>query len=315
MFHGPAGNGKTISIKAIMHTLAARKDPIPTLYVKSASSTYAIRNVFVMARRMAPCLLVLEDIDTIVTYRTRSYFFNEVDGLESNDGILMIASTNHLDALDPGLSKRPSRFDRKYLFPVPTQEERILYCQYWRKKLSKNPNIKFPDKLCPPIAALMDGFSFAYMKEAFVATLLVIAANHSSSLPSSNNNPCTCNGGDDGEDDQLNKFELWREMVKQVKLLRDDMDNSAKEISATATVANDIGLLGPIDKEVEDTDLQATASFPPSHDLPPIRLPHRQRPSDTLVGLEHQMSVPRSAQLDAYTQCHGRMRLEKVVPK
>ena len=95
MFHGPAGNGKTISIKSIMHTLATRKDPIPTLYVKSAQSTYAIRNVFVMARRMAPCALVLEDIDTIVTYRTRSYFFNEVDGLESNDGILMIASTNH----------------------------------------------------------------------------------------------------------------------------------------------------------------------------------------------------------------------------
>lgn len=48
-----------------------------------------------MARQMSPCLLVLEDIDTIVTERTRSYFFNEVDGLASNDGILMIASTNH----------------------------------------------------------------------------------------------------------------------------------------------------------------------------------------------------------------------------
>lgn len=40
-------------------------------------------------------MLVLEDIDTIVTSSTRSYFFNEVDGLENNDGILMIATTNH----------------------------------------------------------------------------------------------------------------------------------------------------------------------------------------------------------------------------
>lgn len=42
-------------------------------------------------------------------------------------GILMVATTNHLDELDPGLSKRPSRFDRKYLFPLPNQEERVLY--------------------------------------------------------------------------------------------------------------------------------------------------------------------------------------------
>ncbi|KAK5245880.1 hypothetical protein LTR16_007204, partial [Cryomyces antarcticus] len=121
IFHGPAGNGKTISIKALMHTLYDRKDPIPTLYVKSAPATFHIRNVFAMARRMSPCLLVFEDVDTIVTPQTRSYFFNEVDGLEKNDGILMVASTNHLDQLDPGLSKRPSRFDRKYLFPLPSE--------------------------------------------------------------------------------------------------------------------------------------------------------------------------------------------------
>lgn len=43
----------------------------------------------------------------------RSYFLNEVDGMDSNDGLLMIATTNHFDRLDPGLSNRPSRFDRK----------------------------------------------------------------------------------------------------------------------------------------------------------------------------------------------------------
>lgn len=42
----------------------------------------------------------------------------------------MVATTNHLDELDPGLSKRPSRFDRKYLFPQPNQEERVLYGKY-----------------------------------------------------------------------------------------------------------------------------------------------------------------------------------------
>ena len=78
-----------------MHTLNYREHPIPSLYVKSANQTWHIRAVFLMARRMAPCLLIFEDIDTIVTPNLRSYFFNEVDGLEQNDGIMIVASTNH----------------------------------------------------------------------------------------------------------------------------------------------------------------------------------------------------------------------------
>lgn len=77
---GPAGNGKTISIKALMNSLF-RSDglSIPSLYVKSATSTYSIRSIFQQARYMSPCLLIFEDIDTVVTNATRSYFFNEVD--------------------------------------------------------------------------------------------------------------------------------------------------------------------------------------------------------------------------------------------
>jgi SpoVK/Ycf46/Vps4 family AAA+-type ATPase len=95
IFHGPVGNGKTISLKALMHTILDRN--VVTLYVKSAPQSYHLRSVFQMARAMTPCMLVLEDIDTIVTNSTRSYFFNEVDGLENNDGILMIATTNHCE--------------------------------------------------------------------------------------------------------------------------------------------------------------------------------------------------------------------------
>jgi len=65
IFYGPAGNGKTISIKALMRTLGERKQPIPTLYVKAAPYTYMLRAIFELARLEAPCLLVIEDIDTI----------------------------------------------------------------------------------------------------------------------------------------------------------------------------------------------------------------------------------------------------------
>lgn len=219
IFHGPVGNGKTISLKALMHTVQERKKPVVTLYVKSAPFPWNIRQVFQMARSMTPCMLVLEDIDTIVTKQTRSYFFNEVDGLENNDGILMIATTNHLDELDPGLSKRPSRFDRKYLFPLPNKDERSQYAQYWRHKLKNKKSIDFPSKLCDAVAGITDDFSFAYLKEAFVATLLELARAHDGD---DEEEDCANNEASDKED-PLDKYEFWRTFKAQVKILRREM--------------------------------------------------------------------------------------------
>jgi SpoVK/Ycf46/Vps4 family AAA+-type ATPase len=64
----------------------------------------SVKAIFAKARQFAPCYLVFEDLDTIVTDAVRSYFLNEVDGLGRNDGIFMVGSTNHLDRLDPGIS-------------------------------------------------------------------------------------------------------------------------------------------------------------------------------------------------------------------
>ena len=75
----------------------------------------SLRQIFAKARQAAPYLLLFEDIDSLVTEEVRSYFFNEVDGLEDNGGILMIGSTNsrkssllpraiHLSVLWPAMS-------------------------------------------------------------------------------------------------------------------------------------------------------------------------------------------------------------------
>jgi SpoVK/Ycf46/Vps4 family AAA+-type ATPase len=179
IFHGVPGNGKTISIKAIINALAKRSHPVQSLYVKSLDACsgpkWSIKQIFRKARRMAPCLLIFEDLDSLVGDSTRSYFLNEVDGLESNDGILMIGSTNHIERLDPAVTKRPSRFDRKYQFKLPTEDERIAYCRYWREKFSESDAVDFPDEMCPIIAQLTEEYSFAYMKELFVTSLLLLA--------------------------------------------------------------------------------------------------------------------------------------------
>lgn len=179
IFHGTPGCGKTISIKALMNTLQSRN--VASLYVKSFDACegpqYSIRSIFQQARVMAPCMLIFEDLDSLVVDKVRSYFLNEVDGLEENNGILLIGSTNHLDRLDPGISKRPSRFDRKYHYKLPGEKERLLYCEYWRQKLLKSSGkleSLFEEDICAVVAQLTEGFSFAYLKELFVQTLLAI---------------------------------------------------------------------------------------------------------------------------------------------
>jgi hypothetical protein len=179
IFHGVPGNGKTISIRALINSLAAREPPVPALYVKSLDSCngpkWAMQTIFARARVLAPCLLIFEDLDSLVEEKSRSYFLNEVDGLESNDGVMMIGTTNHLAELDPAIAKRPSRFDRKYHFKVPDEKSRVAYCQFWKEKFSDSSTVDFPDEICPVVAKMTDGFSFAYLKELFITTLLGLA--------------------------------------------------------------------------------------------------------------------------------------------
>jgi transitional endoplasmic reticulum ATPase len=181
IFHGVPGVGKTLFIKTLIKSLAERSSPVPTLYVKSldacAGPKWSVQQIFLKARRAAPCLLVLEDLDSLVESSTRSYFLNEVDGLSSNDGILMIGSTNNLDQLDPAVTKRPSRFDRKYHFSLPNEDERLAYCRYWRQKFIDSDEVDFPEEICHAVAKLTEKFTFAYLKELFVSSLLLLVGS------------------------------------------------------------------------------------------------------------------------------------------
>ena len=122
--------------------------------------------------------------------------------------------------------------------------------KYWRAKLSDNDDIDFPDKLCPAIAKITPKFSFAYLQEAMIASLLAIARdkdgfseraclecleNHAK--PS---NGSTCDRNTmrpfkglydwvwavrqlDDEDQDLDNYVLWRVIKKQIRILKEEM--------------------------------------------------------------------------------------------
>ena len=171
---GPPGNGKTHAIKALINATGR-----PCLYIKTFDSDdwneeTGIRKVFDRARAASPCLLVLEDLDSLISAENRSFFLNEMDGFAANAGILTIATTNHPGKLDPAILDRPSRFDRKYHFGLPARPERLAYLQNWAGSIEPE------SRLTPEGEALAadgtEGFSFAYLKELFLSALLAWVA-------------------------------------------------------------------------------------------------------------------------------------------
>lgn len=167
---GPPGNGKTHAVKALINELKR-----PCLYVKSFKARYgteqeSMRCVFQRARQTTPCLIVLEDIDSLVDDKGRSFFLNELDGFALNTGVVVIATTNHPERLDSAILDRPSRFDRKYYFELPAAEERRAYLAAW------NENLQIDMRLSAAIAErIVEGtedFSFAYMKELFLSSIM-----------------------------------------------------------------------------------------------------------------------------------------------
>ncbi|MDY0166469.1 MAG: AAA family ATPase [Thermoguttaceae bacterium] len=169
LFLGPPGNGKTHCVKALVNAL-----DVPCLYVQSFKACYSseqsgIKAVFQRARKSNPCLLVLEDVDALVTPESRAFFLNELDGFADNAGIITIATSNHPERLDPSILERPSRFDRKYRFEPPGAAERAAYLALWHDRTAVE--MRLSSEEMSQVVEWTDGFSFAYLKELIVSSL------------------------------------------------------------------------------------------------------------------------------------------------
>ena len=174
LFVGPPGNGKTHTIKSIINNMQKQYPNRTCIYVKSFYSPFgdqwSISQVFMRARSSAPCILVLEDLDSLLTEQNLSFFLNELDGFASNEGVITIASTNHPEKLDVAILKRPSRFDRKYYFDLPNDNQRISYLNMWSKTLKGGALVD--NEHIMRLGEITEGFSYAYLKELFMSSLM-----------------------------------------------------------------------------------------------------------------------------------------------
>lgn len=175
---GPPGTGKTMICKAAAASLPGH----PFLYVRDLSGYETqeeiIADVFERARSLAPAILVFEDIDGFVDDSNRAVFLNELDGFKSNEGLLVLASSNHPERVDEALLRRPSRFDRVFHVGLPGEAERREYCE----KLLERPGLlgraggtEGADTLAEKVARETGGFTPAYIQEAFVSAALEVA--------------------------------------------------------------------------------------------------------------------------------------------
>lgn len=175
---GPPGTGKTMICKAA----AAAIPELPFLYVRNLKERScrddAIRSIFERARTLSPCILAFEDMDGFVKDGNRTEFLNELDGFKNNDGLLILGSSNHPGKIDEALLKRPSRFDRVFHIGLPGPIERLGYGRLLLARFDASGRLAETldrEGLAAAVAEKSDGFTPAYLKEAYLSAALELA--------------------------------------------------------------------------------------------------------------------------------------------
>ncbi|MFN7174736.1 MAG: ATP-dependent zinc metalloprotease FtsH, partial [Thermaurantiacus tibetensis] len=153
---GPPGTGKTLLARAI-----AGEANVPFFTISGSDfvemfvgvGASRVRDMFEQAKKNAPCIIFIDEIDAVGRHRgaglgggndereqTLNQLLVEMDGFESNEGIIIIAATNRPDVLDPALL-RPGRFDRQIVVGRPDIEGREKILQVHMRKVPLAPDV------------------------------------------------------------------------------------------------------------------------------------------------------------------------------
>ena len=155
---GPPGTGKTMLAKAV-----AGESNVPFFSISGSEfvemfvgmGASKVRDLFRQAKEKAPCIVFIDEIDAIGQKRnsgnlggndereqTLNQLLTEMDGFESNTGVIILAATNRPDSLDPALT-RPGRFDRRVPVELPDLKGREEILKVHAKKVALAPGIDF----------------------------------------------------------------------------------------------------------------------------------------------------------------------------
>ena len=147
---GAPGTGKTLLARAI-----AGEADVPFFSISGSDfvemfvgvGASRVRDLFLQGKRNAPCIIFIDEIDAVGRHRgaglggghdereqTLNQLLVEMDGFESNEGVILIAATNRPDVLDPALL-RPGRFDRQVVVPIPDVKGREEIIKVHSKKI------------------------------------------------------------------------------------------------------------------------------------------------------------------------------------
>lgn len=153
---GPPGTGKTLLAKAI-----AGEAGVPFFSISGSDfvemfvgvGASRVRDLFDQAKKNAPCLVFIDEIDAVGRHRgaglggghdereqTLNQLLVEMDGFESNEGVIIIAATNRPDVLDPALL-RPGRFDRQIVVPQPDVKGRLEILKVHTRNIPLAPDV------------------------------------------------------------------------------------------------------------------------------------------------------------------------------
>lgn len=176
ILEGAPGNGKTLFARAVagegnVRFIPAKATDFESMFI--AIGPMKVKMLFRKARRMAPCIIFIDEFDGIGTKRNYSgsaietentrivtALLNELDGFEPSDGVLVLAATNSISALDEALI-RPGRFDVKFKVPFPDSDARIRLVQMYAG--SKKRAQECTDE---KLAGIFNGFSCAEIESA-----------------------------------------------------------------------------------------------------------------------------------------------------
>ena len=155
---GPPGTGKTLLAKAV-----AGEAGVPFFSISGSEfvemfvgrGAAKVRDLFKQAREKAPCIVFIDEIDTIGKKRdgagltgndereqTLNQLLAEMDGFDGSDGVVLLAATNRPETLDPALT-RPGRFDRQIPVELPDLTGREAILRLHAKKVKCSPEIDF----------------------------------------------------------------------------------------------------------------------------------------------------------------------------